>query len=106
VSVVVVSNIVPHEGKGAEVLTLLEAAIPVMQRQPGCELYALHKGRGRARGRFLLLEKWVDDEALERYGRSSELIMLHDQLEPLIESLEDYMIFAPLPFGDGEKGAV
>ena len=104
--VLIVSNIVPLAGRADEVLEILRAAIPPIQRLPGCELYAIHRGRGRSRGQICLLEKWADDEAFDGYGRSVELDELHRDVEPLIESLEDFKVYAPILVGDPAKGAV
>jgi quinol monooxygenase YgiN len=105
-SVIVVANIIPVKDSYETVLDMLTTAAPAMHALPGCEKWAVNRGRGAARGRLCLLEKWADDDALAAYGRSEELQQLHARLEELVESVDDYMVVGPVPGGDNEKGAI
>jgi quinol monooxygenase YgiN len=104
--VIIVSNLVPNDGAADTALEILSRWIPVIQQQPGCQRYAIHKGRGAARGRLLLLEQWADDDALRRYGESADLRALHAELQSHVLSLEDYLVYAPVPAGDRAKGVL
>jgi quinol monooxygenase YgiN len=104
---VIVSTIKALDHIGDEVEQILAAAMPAIQRQPGCQLYALHRVRGRRHpGEFVLIEKWADDEALARYGSLPELIELHARLEPLIHSVTDYLVADASVHGDDRIGSL
>jgi quinol monooxygenase YgiN len=104
---IIVSNIRPKPGQEAAVEAIMASAIGEIHKLPGCEVYALHRGLGRrSRGHYVLLEKWADSASLKAYGESSVLIELHEKLEDLIESLEDFGIFEALPSGDPDKAAI
>jgi quinol monooxygenase YgiN len=103
--VIIVSNLTPVDDIAVEpMLAVLAKWVPIMQRRPGCQLYAISRGRGRARGRYLLLERWVDDEAFHGYGKSTELHGLHEEIEPYVESLEDFFVYAPVRLREPADG--
>lgn len=50
--------------------------MPILQAQPGCLLYALHKTAG-ATGEFVMIERWASQEALATHiqgGSVQEII--------------------------------
>ena len=53
-SVVVVATITPKPDQFDAVREAILAAVPKVHAEPGCELYAVHEGRGH----FLLVELW------------------------------------------------
>jgi len=104
---VIVSTIKSLDRVGDEVERLIAAAMPAIHRLPGCEKYALHRVAGRSHpGEFILVEKWATDEDLAGYGRAPVLVKLHEDLEPLIHSLTDYLVVHPAVHGDPAVGAL
>ena len=101
---VIVSTIKAND-RAEEVERLIAEAMPEIQRLPGCRKYALHRVRGRSHpGEFVLIEDWETDEDLTGYGRAPVLIKLHEDLEPLIHSLTDYLVVDPRPYGEPGVG--
>lgn len=102
---VIVSTIRANDRSGEDVERLIAEAIPEIQQLPGCRRYALHRVRGRSHpGEFVLIEVWETDADLTGYGQASALIKLHDDLEPLIHSLTDYLVADAAPYGDSRVG--
>jgi quinol monooxygenase YgiN len=99
---VVVANIRPKPGTAEQVEAVLKAAIPRAQEEPGCEVYALHT----AKDYFVMIEKWADVDALRAWGTSAKLQQLHDELEPFVESVGDFVVLRQVPVGDAQKGAI
>src|SRR5882757_10714930 len=104
---IIVSTIRALDRVGDEVERIIAEAMSAIQQQEGCEVYALHRVRGRSHpGEFILIEKWADDAALHRYGRSPELIELHGRLQNHIHSLTDYLVVDAAVHGDPRIGAI
>ena len=59
-SVVVVAIITPKADQVEAVREAILAAVPKVHAEPGCELYAVHEGRGH----FVMVERWESPEAL------------------------------------------
>jgi quinol monooxygenase YgiN len=104
---IIVSTIKANDRDGGEVERLIAEAIPAIHRLPGCRRYALHRVRGRSHpGEFVLIEAWETDADLAAYGESPVLVRLHDDLEPLIHSLTDYLVADAAPYGEPEVGGL
>ncbi len=63
-SCVVIATFHPHPGKRDAVRAALEAVIPDVHEEPGCELYALHE---ETEGRLILIEKWTTRELWQEH---------------------------------------
>ncbi len=101
-SVVVVATITPKADQVDAVRDALLAAVPKVHAEPGCELYAVHEGDGQ----FVVVERWESPEALKVHGRAEVLTTLGGQLADKLVAPPDVRRLAPLPAGDGGKGAL
>ena len=101
-SVVVVATITPKADQVDAVRDALLAAVPKVHAEPGCELYAVHEGDGQ----FVMVERWESPEALKVHGRAEALTTLGGQLADKLAAPPDVRRLAPLPAGDGGKGAL
>jgi quinol monooxygenase YgiN len=102
VSVVVVATITPKPDQVEAVREAILAAVPKVHAEPGCELYALHEGRGH----FVMVERWASPEALKAHGTAEALTTLGGQLEGLLDGPLDVRRLTAVPAGDPGKGAV
>jgi quinol monooxygenase YgiN len=102
VSVVVVATITPKPGEEDAVREALLAAVPQVHAEPGCELYALHEGKGQ----FVMVERWESAEALQVHGRGEALTTLGAALAGKTEGALDVRRLTAVPAGDPQKGAV
>ena len=71
-SVVVVATLTPKPDQLDAVREAILAAVPKVHAEPGCELYALHEGKGQ----FVLVERWGSPEALKVHGPAEPLTTL------------------------------
>ena len=101
-SVVVVATITPLPEHVDTVREALRAAVPQVHAEPGCELYAVHEGRGH----FVMVERWESPEALKAHGSAEALTTLGGQLAGKLESAPVVTRLSAVPAGDPVKGAV
>jgi quinol monooxygenase YgiN len=102
VSVVVVATITPKPDQIDAVREAILAAVPKVHAEPGCELYALHEGKGQ----FVLVERWESPEAMKVHGTAEPLTTLGAQLADKLEAPLDVRRLTAVPAGDADKGAV
>jgi quinol monooxygenase YgiN len=102
VSVVVVATITPKPGQLDAVRAAIMAAVPKVHAEPGCELYAVHEGRGH----FVMVERWETHDALKAHGAAEALTTLGAQLADKLEGAPDVRRLTALPAGDPVKGAI
>jgi quinol monooxygenase YgiN len=102
VSVVVVATITPKPDHVDAVRDAILAAVPKVHAEPGCELYAVHQGRGE----FVMVERWESPEALKVHGTAEALTTLGGQLQGLLDGPLDVRRLTAVPAGEAAKGAV
>ncbi|MGY1751849.1 putative quinol monooxygenase [Blastococcus sp. SYSU D01042] len=101
-SIVVVATITPRPEAVDAVREALQAAVPAVHEEPGCELYALHE----ADGSFVMVEKWADADAMKAHGKAEPLATLGAALAGKLAAAPDVRRLTALPAGDAGKGAV
>jgi quinol monooxygenase YgiN len=102
VSVVVVATITPKPDQIDAVREAILAAVPKVHAEPGCELYAVHEGKGH----FVMVERWESPEALKAHGSAEALTTLGGQLADKLEAPLDVRRLTAVPAGDAVKGAI
>jgi quinol monooxygenase YgiN len=101
-SIVVVATITPQPDAVDAVREALQAAVPAVHEEPGCELYALHE----ADGVFVMVEKWADADAMKAHGKAEPLATLGAALAGKLAAAPDVRRLTAIPAGDAGKGAV
>ena len=101
-SVVVVATITPQPDHVDAVRDAILAAVPKVHDEPGCELYAVHEGRGE----FVMVERWESPQALKVHGTAEALTTLGGQLADKLDGPLDVRRLTAVPAGDATKGAV
>ena len=101
-SVVVVATITPLPDHVDAVREALLTAVPKVHEEPGCELYAVHEGRGE----FVMIERWESPEALKVHGTAEALTTLGGELAGKLDAPLDVRRLTAVPAGDPVKGAV
>jgi quinol monooxygenase YgiN len=101
VSVVVVATLYPAEGERDAVVAALEVAAESAHAEEGCELYSIHTGKDRV----VLVEKYVDMDALVSHGGTPALSTLVASLEGKVIGDMDVQVLRPSPTG-GTKGTL
>jgi quinol monooxygenase YgiN len=102
VSVVVVATITPKPYQVDAVREAILAAVPQVHDEPGCELYAVHEGRGE----FVMVERWESADALKAHGTAEALTTLGGQLADKLAGAPVITRLTAVPAGDPVKGAV
>jgi quinol monooxygenase YgiN len=102
VSVVVVATITPKPDEVEAVREAILTAVPKVHAEPGCELYAVHEGRGQ----FVMVERWESAEAMKVHGTAEALTTLGGQLAGKLEGPPDVRRLTAVPAGDPAKGAL
>ena len=101
-SVVVVATITPQPDHVDAVRDAILAAVPKVHDEPGCELYAVHEGRGE----FVMVERWESPQALKVHGTAEALTTLGGQLAGKLTGAPVVTRLTAVPAGDPVKGAV
>jgi quinol monooxygenase YgiN len=102
VSVVVVAVITPKPGEEDAVRNAILGCIPKVHEEPGCELYALHEGKGE----FVMVERWESPEALKVHSGAEALTRLGAALAGKVQGPPAVRTLRAVPAGDPEKGTV
>jgi quinol monooxygenase YgiN len=101
-SVVVVATIIPKPDQVDAVREAILAAVPKVHAEPGCELYAVHEGKGQ----FVMVERWESSEALKVHGAAEALTTLGGQLADKLDGPLDVRRLTAVPAGHPDKGAI
>jgi quinol monooxygenase YgiN len=99
---VLVATIVPKPGKLEDVEAALKEILPLVHEEPGCEIYALHRGDDR----LVMIEKWSDSTALKEHSKGPNLAKLGERLVGLVDGRRDIVTVEAVPTGDPAKGAI
>ncbi|MCW2898834.1 MAG: putative monooxygenase [Streptosporangiaceae bacterium] len=102
-SVVVVATIHPTaEGREAVIDAFRHAVARVHAEDVGCELYALHENERR----LVMVEKWSSPEALDEHSRSAAVAELEAVVEDKLTERTDVQVYAAVPSGVPQLGAL
>ena len=92
-SIVIVATFSPRADQRENVLTLLEAAVPQVHQEVGCELYAIHQ----AKDELVVIEQWADKDALSAHGTGQPFTQLSASVEPLLAKPLEIKVLRPVP---------
>ncbi len=85
----------PREGSEAEVESLLSSLVAPSRAEPGCLDYDLY--RERLEGpRFVLVERYRDQDAVEAHRRSSHYLAYRSRIFDLVDQPIDAVLLDPL----------
>ncbi len=100
--VIIVATVTPLPEHRDEVKAAFVAAIEEVHGEDGCELYALNENDDR----FVMIEKWVSQDAVQAHGGSPALAKLGADLKGKIVGGLDVVYLQPVPAGDDAKGVL
>ena len=99
---VLVATFAPDAEKFDAVEAVLREMVPEVQREEGCEMYALHRGRDC----LVLIEKWTDVDALKAHGSGENVQELNRRLYGLMDTPPSIQRLESVPIGDAAKGTL
>jgi quinol monooxygenase YgiN len=102
-SCVVIATFHPHPGKRDAVRAALEAVIPDVHKETGCELYALHE---ETEGRLILIEKWTTRELWQEHLTLEPVKRSRASLEGLLESATEVLEMYGAAAGTPQQGSL
>lgn len=99
-SVVVIATLTPKPEKIDEVREALTDVVPLVHKEPGCELYTLHE----ANGAFIFVEQWSDPEALKVHSAAPAVTGVFAKIGDYLAAPPDVRLAQAIPAGDDAKG--
>jgi quinol monooxygenase YgiN len=103
--VVVVATVQVRPGTEDEALAALTAGLEGAHGEDGCLAYALHRDLDEPT-RFVVVERWRDQEALDSHAREPHLREMLAKVGALIAAPPSILRVAPVPAGDAAKGTL
>jgi quinol monooxygenase YgiN len=100
VPIVLIATITPQPEATDVVLAAIQACIPAVQAEPGCELYALHSSKDA----LVLIEQWSDGDALKTHGQGPAMAQLMAAVEGKLAKPFDISMVRPIPTGTRGQG--
>jgi quinol monooxygenase YgiN len=100
---IVIATFYPHPGQADAVRAALEAVIPDVHEEPGCELYALHE---ETEGRLVLIEKWTTRELWQEHLSLEPVKRSRASLEGLLESATEVLEMYGAAAGTPQQGSL
>jgi quinol monooxygenase YgiN len=101
-SVVVVATAFPTPGRADDVRTAMLRAVPLVQAEQGCALYALHEKEDR----LVLIERWDSADALAAHAVAPALAQLRTELAGVITGDLDIQVLTAVPGGTDAQGSL
>lgn len=100
---VVVALIRPVEGKTAEVRQHLEAVIPAVHQESGCEIYALHESTD---GTLIFVEAWASRQQWVDHIEGPTVAEINARLDGLLASPAEVHEAYGVPAGESVRGVI
>lgn len=103
--IVVVGSFTAREGKESEAREAFESLVQPTHDEPGCILYALHRGVDDPR-RLAFVERWASREELDAHLASAHVAAVLARADELFADGGDIVVYEPVPGGTPEKGSL
>jgi quinol monooxygenase YgiN len=104
-TVVVAATVQVKDDAQDQALAAITTAIEATHAEPGCIAYALHRDT-QDPTRFVIIEKWASQDALQEHGQTPHLKQLFADLGPLLTGAPTITYTSPVPVGDATKGTI
>jgi quinol monooxygenase YgiN len=103
-AVIIVATAIPLPEYKDEVIAAFEAAEETVHAsEDGCLLYALHESPD---GKFVMIEKYADQAAVDAHVAGAGLAGLIKALEGKLTGPVDVQVLIPHPAGSADKGVL
>jgi quinol monooxygenase YgiN len=99
---IVVARVYPKPGRLQEVIDVYAPIVPLVHREPGCELFTLHTDGETV----FVVEKWATPADLQGHAAGRAYAQIRAGISDLVDHAADVWVLDPLPFGDVAKGTI
>lgn len=99
---VVIARLQPIPEKFEDVIRLYNEFVPLVQEEPGCELFALHSNKRTV----ILVERWTTVDDAKAHGASDNLAEIRRRLEGLLAAPPEIDVVENIPVGDPRLGTI
>lgn len=99
---IIVVTLTPSAETREALLDVCRRYWPGVQREPGCEKFALHEGKDT----FVVIERWSSRRLWEQHLATPDNAALNAELSPLLVRPADVWDVSPIALGDPAKAAV
>jgi quinol monooxygenase YgiN len=99
---IVVARQYPKPGRLQDVIDVYAGIEPLVHKEPGCELFALHTDGETV----FLVEKWTTPADLQGHAAGSAYAQIRAGVSDLIDHAADVWVLDNLPFGEAAKGTI
>ena len=99
---IVVARVFPKPGRLQEVIDVYAGIVPLVYREPGCELFALHTDGETV----FVVEKWATPAGLQGHAAGPAYAQIRAGISDLVDDVPDVWVLDPVSFGEVAKGAV
>ena len=99
---IVVVTLTPSEETREQLLEVCNRHWPGVQREDGCEKFALHAGPET----FVVVERWSSRALWEQHLATADNAALNAELGPLLARPADIWDVTPVPIGDPAKSTL
>jgi quinol monooxygenase YgiN len=99
---IVVARVFPKPDRLQEVIDVYAGIVPLVYREPGCELFALHTD-GET---IFVVEKWATPADLRGHADGAAYAQIRAGISDLVDDVPDVWVLDPLPFGEAAKSTV
>jgi len=103
--VVVVGSFKAQPGKEEEATEAFRRLVAPTHAEPGCILYALHRGVDDP-SRLAFVERWASREELDAHLQSDHVADVLERVEELFGDSADIVVYDALPGGEPHKGSL
>jgi len=101
-SVVVIATLVPKPGRVQDALDAFAGASPLVQKEEGCELYALHTDQTK----LIMVERWSTPDDLAAHAAGEAMGELNRLMGDALAAAPEVTIVANVPLGDPTLGTI
>jgi quinol monooxygenase YgiN len=99
---IVVARVYPKPGRLQEVIDVYAPIVPLVHREPGCELFALHTDGETV----FVVEKWATSAGLRGHAAGAAYAQIRAGISDLVDHAVEVWVLDPLSFGEAAKGTI
>jgi quinol monooxygenase YgiN len=101
-SVIVIATLTPKPDRVQDALNAFAGASPLVHREVGCELYALHTDQTK----LIVVERWRTADDLAAHAAGAATAELNRLMGDALSTAPEITVTANVPIGEPAKGTI